>query len=455
MSEHGPDRTEETTPRAPEPPEFPSLLRMLDGVFRAGGGSMGAEFPRLLTETNRANLRVIVEKGEVVSHAGVILRDATLCGSNVRTALLGAVATAEEARGKGYATKCVRAAAERAVEDGADFMMISGGRSLYARMGARPVGDDIELCISAEAARGLAREEVEVRPFGEEHLLEAVDLYAGEDVRFIRPLEDWHGVMRSGHAWCARCTFIGAWEVGRLAAYAVATPPDEEGASRVIEYAGARGVLIASLSRIMERVGAKKLRLHLGRHDKVLGARLAAARRSGPSRGADGAARRSGPSRGADGAARKVGPESPGDAEAAEDGDPECPDISWRAAPADGTVLVLDFESLMGKLRARFLEKAGEAAARELSFSEEGPPLGPDNRFRVACGPDVLRIEGRGALAEFVFGTPGCSAAGEAAQAGDDGKSGPSESCLRLWGASWPFRAALPAPALWYGINYT
>jgi predicted N-acetyltransferase YhbS len=442
MSEHGPDRAEETTPRAPEPSEFPSLLRMLDGVFRAGGGSMGAEFPRLLTETNRANLRVVVEEGEVVSHAGVVVRDATLCGSRVRTALLGAVATAEEARGRGYATKCVRAAAERAAEDGADFMMISGDRSLYTRMGARTVGDDIELCISARAARGLACEEVEVRPFGEEHLMEAVDLYAGEDVRFIRPLEDWHSVMRSGYAWCARCTFLGAWEVGRLAAYAVATPPDEEGASRIVEHAGARGVLIASLSRIMERVGADRLKLHLGRHDKVLGARLAAA--------------------------RKVGPEVPGDSKASEDGSAECSDISWHAAPADGMVLVLDFESLMGKLRARFLEKAGEAAARELSFSEEGPRLGPDNRFRVACGPDVLRIEGRGALAEFVFGTPGCSAAGEtglagvrravaasSAQEGDGGKSGPEGSCLKLWGASWPFRAALPAPALWYGINYT
>ena len=48
MSDHEP------VARPPEPSEFPSLLRMLDDVFRAGGGSMGADFPRLLSETNRA-----------------------------------------------------------------------------------------------------------------------------------------------------------------------------------------------------------------------------------------------------------------------------------------------------------------------------------------------------------------------------------------------------------------
>lgn len=394
MSDHEP------VARPPEPSEFPSLLRMLDDVFRAGDGSMGADFPRLLTETNRANLRVVVEGGEVVSHAGVITRDAALSGVGVRVALMGGVATAESARGKGHATRCVGALSGHAIRDGVDFMVISGARGLYQRLGARRVGDDMEICITREQANDLAREGIEVRPFGEEHLLDAVDLYAAEEVHFVRPLEDWLAAMRAAFAYNARCSFLGAWEVGRLAAYALVHDPDRDGLSRVIEYAGARGVLIGALSRIMEYVDAKRLRIHLGHQDRVLGARLAAA------------------------------------------------GIEGKPVPSDGTTVVLNFESLMEKLRARFLERAGESAARELSFSEEGPPLGPDNKFRMACGPDVIRIEGRGTLAEFIFGTPGCSPDGEAPPCD-------KESCVKLYGASAPFRAALPAPSTWSGLNFT
>ncbi|MHC5054736.1 MAG: GNAT family N-acetyltransferase [Planctomycetota bacterium] len=384
-------------PRPPEPGEFPDLFELVDGVFRSGGGSMARDYPRLLAEPNRFNLRVIVEDGRVVSHAGIAIRGASIEGMCVRVALMGAVATHPDSRGKGYATACVRSAMERAVECGADVMWISGGRGLYKRLGARAVGSDLEYEVTPNHVRRFARPELEVRELTEEHLLEAAELYAHEAVRFVRPFEDWRCALRIGFAFDGPSSFLGVWDAGRLAAYLVVRRPGRDGESLVVEYAGARGILLGALAAALERCGAAALRLHVGQHDRTLASRLRAG------------------------------------------------GLVGSTAPTSGTVLVLRFDSLMGRLRDRFLERAGEAAASQLSFAEEGPPLGAGNRFRIACGPDVIRIEGRGTLAEFLFGKPGCTP-GDA--------SVDNETCFRLWGASGPFRAALPAPGLWYGINF-
>ncbi len=53
----------------------------------------------------------------------------------------------------------------------------------------------------------------------------------------------------------------------------------------------------------------------------------------------------------------------------------------------------------------------------------------------------------RGPLAEFLFCLPGGSGKGPGARA-DDG------ACVRRWGTGGPFRAALPVPSLWYGLNF-
>lgn len=379
-------------PRSPEPSEFQALYKLLDSVFRSQGGSMAHDYPRLLSEPNRFNLRVIAEGGRILSHAGIVIRDASLEGLQVRVALLGSVATAPEYRGKGLAGRCVKATMERAVELGADIMWISGTRSLYQRLGARPVGDDQEFIISVEEAGRFTRDDIEVRPLTEDELPEAVELYAHEPVRFIRPLEDWQIGFRMHFAMDRPSRFLGIRESGKLAAYAIVHEPGSDGRSFVAEYAGARGVLMGALQRIMKDIGASSLQLHLAHHDKTLARRLAAA------------------------------------------------GLKGRNTPTSGTALVLRFVPFMEKLRARFAERAGEAAGLLLSFEEEGPPLGPDNIFRIACGPDVVRIDGRGALAEFLFGT---GSGGDLSDAG-----------VHRWGAKGVFKAVLPVPTLWYGLNF-
>jgi predicted N-acetyltransferase YhbS len=382
--------------RPPEREEFGDLCSLLDEVFRGEGGSMAEDYPRLLCERNRPNLRVVAESGRIVSHAGIVVRDVLIEGTEMRVACLASVATAQASRGRGYVSACVGACLERARELGAHVMWISGDRELYRRLGARVVGCELEFELSLDALGPLAREDPDVHRVSERDLPDAAALYSLETVRFIRPLEDWEAAFGGRFGPHRGCRFLGCWEPGGLSAYVLLRPADEKGATSAVEYAGARGVLLGSLAAALEETGARLLRLRVPRTDIVLTRRLEAA------------------------------------------------GLAGRPVPTDGTALVLDFPGLMEGLRGRFLERAGEQAASELSFSEEGPPLGPDNRFRVACGPDVMRIEGRGALAELIFGT----------------SERPLESCapgearLRFWGAEAPFRAALPMPAVRYGLNY-
>ncbi|MEE2873660.1 MAG: hypothetical protein VX893_12200 [Candidatus Latescibacterota bacterium] len=57
--------------RSLHPDEFPKLDALLSEVFRPG---MVAEYAHIYTADDTANLRVVVEGGEVVAHIGTIRR---------------------------------------------------------------------------------------------------------------------------------------------------------------------------------------------------------------------------------------------------------------------------------------------------------------------------------------------------------------------------------------------
>ena len=63
--------------RSLHPDEFPKLDALLSEVFRPG---MVAEYAHIYTADDMANLRVVVEGGEVVAHIGTIRRDASIMG---------------------------------------------------------------------------------------------------------------------------------------------------------------------------------------------------------------------------------------------------------------------------------------------------------------------------------------------------------------------------------------
>lgn len=395
----------EPAPRALQPHEWDSLNRLVSTVFRP---TMFEHYPQLFNEANRENLRVVVLDGEVVSHVGMTQRWASLAGCTVKVACIGAVATYEAYRGRGYATATFADARRKARADGVDLMLISGGRGLYLRAGCRRVGCDLEYIAAAEHQQVLtalvpASHHLRLRPAGPEHIPTLRALHAAEPVRFIRPLEDWEMALQCRIVMNRPADFYlveqdspvtGA--PSAVVAYLIVQRPEPERApagqqpvpltARVAEFAGDRRAVAAALPLVQQHYPVPRVRLHVLGSDAVLQAQLNAA------------------------------------------------GLGGMPAPASGTLLVINFPQLMERLRPYLAERLGQAVAQALEFSEA-----PDERYVIRRGSDAIVLPGPGHLGNFLFGTVDPNA--DCAPEGD-------AALLAL------LRQALPLPALWYGVNY-
>jgi len=375
-------------PRALRPEELGSLVRLANRVFRPQGGDMGAEFAYFLNAANAARLRVFVEKGEVLAHSGYRLQDASVFGCRLRIACLGAVCTSPDIRGQGLATRLFHDGLAAMRAEGVDLAMISGGRGLYTRNAAVPAATCRQVSFDAAAAAGWDSD-AEVAPAAPGDGPRLAALYRAEPVRFLRPPADWAGILAG--RWCMNrpARLLTIRRCGEIVAYAAVRAPqgaeaDPAGGTLLGEFAGCRRALVSALPRLAELGGCRALLVPVALWDAPLAAELAA---------------------------RGLGP--------------------GPANAASGTVKLVNFPQLMGRLGELFVERAGPRFAEVRSAESAG---------RVTLSLDAERLE----LAEAdacraVFGTP---ARTETALLEGRGELG------RL------LLAALPAEIPWYGYNY-
>ncbi|GAB4345158.1 MAG: hypothetical protein Kow0099_25200 [Candidatus Abyssubacteria bacterium] len=96
-------------PRALGSSEHHSALKLLNSVLRPEGQSnIEEEYPLVLSERNRENMRVIVRAGEVVSHAAIYFSELRSGGLTFRVGGIGSVATHPAYRGRGLASAVLR-----------------------------------------------------------------------------------------------------------------------------------------------------------------------------------------------------------------------------------------------------------------------------------------------------------------------------------------------------------
>ena len=97
--------------------ELPRLYELLNSVFRQQGGDMSRGYPRHIGENNLANIRVIKQKGKIVSHVATSIRPVTLGDSHQsggdRRGGDGSIRS-----GQGFASILMGDAVRRSIEQG-------------------------------------------------------------------------------------------------------------------------------------------------------------------------------------------------------------------------------------------------------------------------------------------------------------------------------------------------
>lgn len=241
--------------------ELPQLVALANRVFRSKGeGDIGREYPILFNENNLENLLIVRSGSEIVSHIGMVIRDAVLLGAQLKVACIGGVCTAEEHRGRGLATELLRRAKEHAVSQGVSLILISGGRGLYRRAGYVQVGSFILYTIPPSENES----EFEIDEFTPDDLPAILKLYEAESVRFIRPAEDWLLALQSGMLMDVPSELLVIRHHSAVVAYAGVQLPraDPKGGRtrpRVCEFAGSRRALLTCLPALPPRYDSDRI----------------------------------------------------------------------------------------------------------------------------------------------------------------------------------------------------
>ena len=384
-------------PRALAPDEWPLLDRLVSEVFRP---EMFHNYPQLFTEANRPNLRVIRDGDRLVTHVGIVTRPATLLGCAVTVAAMGAVATAQEARGRGFGSACVQDAFDHAASRGAHLMYISGGRDLYLRVGCRPVGNDrrYDIVAGSGSAERLRRPNLLVAPASPDDIETLSTIHSTEPVRFVRPREDWVRAMDCTIVMNTPSDFWLVRDRDESIAYLVVhrpdrlrnRPADAPRLLRPVEVGGDREAVAAAIPALLDHYGAQAAEVHVVATDRRLASLLDA-----------------------------VGE-------------------TYRSEATSGTVRVIDFPGMMERMRPIIGARIGEAEASMLHFEADERPGSARGGFTVRLGSASIRIASHGELSQWLFGAP-LTLSGLV--------TGDSRLAAML-------SRALPLPTLWYGINY-
>ena len=251
-------------PRACRPDELPSLLRMINLVFRPNGGpDMGREYPVLFSRANCPDLTIISEGGVPVAHIGVLRQSLLLDGAELVAGCVGSVGTHPEHRQRGHAGTILDHCIERFRREGCDIFIVSGDRSLYRRAGCARAAAALYYEITPDAALLLTEGMYHVAPYRDEDFDPVAAIYHSEPVRYRRPYERFKASL-DGFLAAQVKLFCVRDEADRLVAYAATR------GQNLLEWAGTRRAVAASLHSIVTALGTDELDICLPEYDAEL-----------------------------------------------------------------------------------------------------------------------------------------------------------------------------------------
>lgn len=204
-------------PRSPAETELPHVIEFLNSKLREGASwSIAHEYPTALQAGNRHNMRIIVEKDEILSHA--VLKPLIIKSPHVvyKIGAVGSVVTHPDHRNKGLSTQVLENCLAEASRQKCDLAILWTDKyDFYRRMGFELAGSEISFLINegfTAPADGLRFSmDAKISP---EAILR---LYSGHTVGSVRTLEDIRKFLS-----IPQTRIYTAWEPnGQLAAYAV------------------------------------------------------------------------------------------------------------------------------------------------------------------------------------------------------------------------------------------
>ncbi len=247
------------------------MVELANAVFGRGGGlEMGSAFPTLFHPDNADWLRTFWDGDRAVSHVGIWRGHVWTHGRRLAVAHVGAVCTRPEYRSQGLAWGLLVDALTRLQADGVALLFISGDRSLYRRLGARPFGALLKYRVTGAALQGLRHEATSVVPeAGPERLM---PVYGAEPLRYERSAREWH-LLLPGRGYVGDRQPLVADDG---AAYLLPGKADH-GILSVDEFAGPRPAVLAALPAALARAGAEAADLRVQQEDAEMQALLAEA----------------------------------------------------------------------------------------------------------------------------------------------------------------------------------
>jgi hypothetical protein len=227
-----------------------------------------------IDEHNIVNLDIVLGDGDKISHVGIKERDFIIYGCGIKIGCIGGVATEEDYRELGLATRLMKLAIKQIDQDQGDVMLVSGDRDLYRRQGCMSAAPIYRFNVTRIDIAEAGETEIELIPFKNGNILDIVSLHQKEPVRFYRTLEDFRALLyriTPAPFWTQTDIFM-IQDRDKILGYLVTQEPRDEqrgkGRVRAIsEFAGDRTAIAESIKSLFEKYGIEELIFFVPQYD--------------------------------------------------------------------------------------------------------------------------------------------------------------------------------------------
>jgi predicted acetyltransferase len=242
-------------PRAAKREELDQVIGLINSVFRTGAGmdpTMGEEFPLLLSQYNMDNMRIMLDNEMPVASVNYYPNTILVEGSAINVASIGAVCTHPDYRGKGLSTTLLEDVENKAGNEGVDLLLVSGSLNIYIKRGCVKVCDYYKSTIAPSER---VDDSFEVIEYDKSMLQTMISIYSKESTRFYRNYNEFELFLQGATTpWgdYTYKTYLIKNESEVCAYIVLRVIKGEEVRGEVVEYAGCREAVLSSLQRIIQ-----------------------------------------------------------------------------------------------------------------------------------------------------------------------------------------------------------